>query len=144
MVRKSKAQRGLTLIEAMVALLVLSIGLVGIAALNLASVGAAHSAYYRTLASFIAKDAEERLWAELGLSGQASVESVLNDWRTNWADAMPELRLDLELSASSSGNVWQDFDVTVTWDERRFQGAVVEQFEYRARVVGPGGNNETE
>lgn len=54
--------RGLTLIEVMIALLVLSIGLVGLASIHLISLKSAHSSYYRSFASTAALNAEERLW----------------------------------------------------------------------------------
>ncbi len=60
----SRANAGFTLIEAMVALLVLSIGLVGMAALHLTSLKSAHSSYYRSIASTVALDLEERMWEQ--------------------------------------------------------------------------------
>lgn len=54
---------GLTLIEVLIALLVLSIGLVGLASIHLLSLKAAHSSYYRSLAATAALDAEEQVWA---------------------------------------------------------------------------------
>lgn len=57
-------QSGLSLIEVLIALLVLSIGLVGMASLQLTSLKAAHSSYYRSLASTAALNIEERLWQE--------------------------------------------------------------------------------
>ena len=131
--------RGLTLIEVLVALLVLSVGLVGIAALNVTSVGAAHSAYYRSLASFIAIDGEERLWAQLGLSGsrtlsEADVTGIQADWRETWAGYMPDLQLNMVPVAGAS-TVWMDVNITVEWAEGRFEGATTERFDYRARTL---------
>lgn len=60
----SRFARGLSLIEILVALLVLSIGLAGMAALHLNSLKNVSSSYYRSLASTIALDYEERLWLE--------------------------------------------------------------------------------
>lgn len=65
-------QRGLTLIEVLVALLVLSIGLLGVAALHLVSLQNAHSSYHTSLASSIALDFEERLWLRLAEIGPGS------------------------------------------------------------------------
>ena len=134
--------RGLTLIEVMVALLVLSVGLVGIAALNVTSVGAAHSAYYRSLASFIAIDGEERLWAQLGLSGSGTLseadvtgeDGIQADWRETWAGYMPDLQLNMVPVAGAS-TVWMDVNITVEWAEGRFEGATTERFDYRARTL---------
>ena len=62
MQRPTRKVSGFTLIEAMVSLLVLSIGLAGIAALHLTSLANAHSSYFRSVASTIALDLEERIW----------------------------------------------------------------------------------
>lgn len=59
------ANHGLTLIEVLIALLVLSIGLVGLASVHLLSLKAAHSSYYRSLAATAALDAEEQAWSLL-------------------------------------------------------------------------------
>ncbi len=53
--------RGFTLIEALVALVVLSIGLLGIAALYLDSLRAGRTAIYRTQAVNLAADLADRL-----------------------------------------------------------------------------------
>ena len=60
------SQRGLTLLEVLIALLVLSIGLIGAAVLTVQSLQNTHSALYTSLASAAALDLEERLWIDLG------------------------------------------------------------------------------
>ena len=60
---KTKAhQRGITMLEVLIALAVLSIGLAGVALMHLNSLKYVHSAYERSVASSIALDLEERLW----------------------------------------------------------------------------------
>lgn len=59
-----RSQSGLSLIEVMVALVVLSIGLLGIALLQMRALQSTHAAYQATLASIMATDAEERLWLD--------------------------------------------------------------------------------
>ncbi|HEX6992708.1 MAG TPA: type IV pilus modification protein PilV [Gammaproteobacteria bacterium] len=54
-------QRGFSLIEVMVALLVLSVGLLGIAALHGQGLGASRVAMYRTVAVNLAADMAERI-----------------------------------------------------------------------------------
>lgn len=67
---------GLSLIEVLIALLVLSIGLVGMASLQLTSLKSAHSSYYRSLASTAALNIEERLWQEVHESLDAEGECI--------------------------------------------------------------------
>src|SRR5690554_8195605 len=57
--------KGFTLLEALIALLVLSIGMLGVAAMQLKALQGAHAAYQRSIASLAAQDAQERLWASM-------------------------------------------------------------------------------
>lgn len=80
-------QRGLTLIEVMIALLVLSIGLIGIAALTLFGLQSVHSSYQSSLASVIALDAEEWLWEAFGddrLTSCGDLSSVVDAVNDRW------------------------------------------------------------
>lgn len=58
-------QRGFSLIEALIALVVLSIGLIGVAAMQLKALQSATAGYQRSIVTLAAVDAQERLWAEL-------------------------------------------------------------------------------
>lgn len=111
-------QQGFTLIEILVALLVLSVGLVGLSALTLRTLQNAHSSSHFSLASAIALELEERLWfhlahesaKELLTTGSSNlvdgclpktevVEPVLASIETEWRDsgryAPPGLSVDL-------------------------------------------------
>ncbi len=52
-------QRGFSLVEALIALLVLSLGLVGVAAMQLKALQSASLGYQRSVASVAAVDAQE-------------------------------------------------------------------------------------
>jgi len=65
--RLKHRKRGFTLIEVMVALLVFTIGLMGMAALMVLSVKTNQSAYLRTQASFLAQSMADRMRANIGL-----------------------------------------------------------------------------
>lgn len=62
-IRTPRFARGFTLVEAMVALLVLSIGLLGIAALYVETLSASRSALLRTQAVTLASDLADRIRA---------------------------------------------------------------------------------
>lgn len=92
---------GLSLIEVLIALLVLSIGLVGLASLQLTSLKAAHSSYYRSLASTAALDTEERLWLQmrqgilessstLKCMPETTIASVISESQTAWRPNVTE------------------------------------------------------
>lgn len=57
------AQRGATLIEVLIAIIVLSIGLLGMALLQVTSVQSNHSAYYRSQVTILAADLADRMRA---------------------------------------------------------------------------------
>lgn len=59
--------RGFTLIEVMIALLIFSVGLMGMAALMVVSVKTNHSAYLRTQASFLAQSLADRMRANTAM-----------------------------------------------------------------------------
>lgn len=63
----NRLQRGFTLIEMMIALLIFSIGLMGMAGLMVLSVKTNQSAYLRTQASFLAQSMADRMRSNLGL-----------------------------------------------------------------------------
>jgi type IV pilus assembly protein PilV len=113
---------GFTLLEVLVALLVLSVGTLGCVALQLNALQATHSAYQRSLASLIAADVGERLWQGLG-DGQIDT-AWLSDWRQRRSCetgeghvCLPELDVAIEGSAGSRV-------ITVSWAETRFEDAV--------------------
>lgn len=60
------ANRGFTLLEVMIALLVFSLGLLGVASLMVLSVRTNHSAYLRTQASFLAESMADRIRTNIG------------------------------------------------------------------------------
>lgn len=136
--------RGLTLIEVLIALLVLSIGLIGIAALHMTSLKTAHSAYYRSIASIIAVDAEERLWIELADTPPElapDITQVRTEWQTHWAES--DVRLPgftAELVVVEDSVDWTDVQITVRWSEARLEDVVdvetnMEEYSYRARIL---------
>lgn len=79
-------QRGFSLIEALIALVVLSIGLIGVAAMQLKALQSATAGYQRSVASVAAVDAQERLWAELaqGTDCPDMIGNIEDDWKDAW------------------------------------------------------------
>lgn len=80
---KHKRQSGFTLIEVMVALLIFSLGMMGMAALMVLSVKTNQSAYLRTQASFLAQSMADRMRSNMGLinsyNGTYSLATVGSD-----------------------------------------------------------------
>ncbi|MFN2411055.1 MAG: type IV pilus modification protein PilV [Halomonas sp.] len=80
------SQRGFSLVEALIALLVLSLGLVGVAAMQLKALQSATQGYQRSVASVAAVDAQERLWGQLARDDVDSCADIdiEADWKAQW------------------------------------------------------------
>lgn len=144
-----KPQSGFTLIEVLVALLVLAIGLVGIASLNINGLRNAHSSYYTTIASSVALDFEERLWIAMtdvseGCLDEANdVLPIIDDLQEAWGAggagtiSIPGLEVRLEefglASLIGGDDVWAEAQISLTWEDNRFGGE--DTFPYTARVL---------
>jgi type IV pilus assembly protein PilV len=76
----SSRQRGATLIEVLIAVVVLSIGLLGLAGLQVTSVQSNHSAYQRSQASLLANDLADRMRAN-------RTEALTNAYVADYADS---------------------------------------------------------
>lgn len=138
-------QRGFTLLEALVALLVLSIGMLGVAAMQLKALQGAHAAYQRSIASLAAQDAQERLWAQLAINSQGSsvaecptsaqVEAMESDWESAWSQYLP----GLDGSPINTENIAScEFGINVSWAEARLedQSEGSTSFSYSVRLPG--------
>ena len=79
MINFRPAQRGATLIEVLIAIVVLSIGLLGLAGLQVTSIQSNYSAYYRSQATVLAYDYADRMrtnrTAALTMSSDSSFPS---------------------------------------------------------------------
>lgn len=126
-----RQQKGATLIEVLVTLLIFSVGLLGLAGLQSMSLKANHSAYYRSQATFLAYDIGERmrsnsLKARAGAYNSASFPASssshpvtgnreaqdLAQWLNELATALP----------SGTGRISVTGDVAsieVRWDDSR-------------------------
>ncbi|MGR4066714.1 type IV pilus modification protein PilV [Billgrantia sp. C5P2] len=111
------AQSGFTLIEALIAVLVLSIGLLGVAAMQLRALQSAHMGYQRAVVSLAAIDAQERAWAALSADPNKAcpaANAVENGWLGNWFGTL------LFDTGSDIGGTDCDYSVTVRWQEDRY------------------------
>jgi type IV pilus assembly protein PilV len=79
--RTSGHGRGFTLLEVLIALLIFSLGLLGLAGLMVVSVKTNHSAYLRTQASFLAQSMVDRMRANIG-----RVNDYAGDYDASTAD----------------------------------------------------------
>lgn len=155
-------QRGATLIEVMVAMIVLAIGILGIAALQTTSVQANYSSYYRSQATLLAADITDRMRANrtVAIAGSYAIASFPASSSTravNGSQAEKDKAEWLNLLGSTlpegTGTIVSDgnnvFTVTIQWNDARGRikqknqdaeddvanpEAAVQAFTYRARL----------
>lgn len=133
---------GFSLIETLIALLVISIGLAGMAALHLNSLRNTHSSYLRSIASSAALDFEERAWLEAATTNgcpvidSAYANAFQADWRADNANdliGLPALDVTITENPTASTRRWEG-QLTIEWAEGRFADANENQsketFEY--------------
>lgn len=138
----NRALGGFTMIEVLVTVLVLSIGLLGLAGLQATSLRNNHSAYLRSQATVLAYDIADRMRANrssagagnyvIGLgddapSGTAIAATDLSDWKAALAQLLPAGDGAIAIAADDT------VTITVQWDDSRGQEAA-KQFVVKTRL----------
>lgn len=137
----ARKSRGFTLVEVLVALVVLSIGLLGVAALQLTSLRSNHGSAMRSQATFLAYDIIDRMRANqsnsdadknryvVSLTGNGTAGTVHgNDiiaWKQNIARTLPAF-IEGGASKPANGSVARNgniFTVTIKWGDWDDSGA---------------------
>lgn len=111
--------RGLSLIEVLVALLVLAIGLLGLAALQTVSLQGGQNAYYRTQATNLAYEVSDFARVNRSVVLATCNLPILAGWTAFVGDQLPAGTLTANVSDCVNGEV----TVTVTWAEGRLADA---------------------
>ena len=129
-------QSGFTLLEVLVAILVLSIGLLGLAGLMASSIRNNHSAYQRTQATWLAYDAIDRMRVNranaiattnnyniamgAATSGSAGLAGTdVTNWKTTLANALPAGDGSIAVNSPSRA-----VTVIIQWNDSRGTGGV--------------------
>lgn len=136
-----QAQRGMTMIEVMIALLILAVGLLGMASLQVRAVQDTSNNSYRSIGLYYANDMADRIRANAGgvtagsyssaaggaqkancsnTTGCGSSDMAINDkweWQQNITRSLPQGAGTLAIDANNI------VTVTVSWLDRVEQGA---------------------
>jgi len=137
--RTRSAQRGVTLIETLVALLVMSIGLLGVAGLQMTSLQNNRGAHMRSQASVLAYAIADRMRANrtVALASQYNVAFGavatgttrqaldLIDWKTTITNTLPAGDGEIDLPVGSN-----EVRISVRWTD----ALGVQQFDTRTRL----------
>ncbi|WP_404471818.1 prepilin-type N-terminal cleavage/methylation domain-containing protein [Vreelandella venusta] len=87
-----KHQQGFSLIEVLIALVVLAFGLMGVAAMQMNALQSATEGYQRSIAVVAAVDAQERIWNLLASDSNceaidaSAVSALEDDWIEHWSE----------------------------------------------------------
>lgn len=146
MTRLRKQTKGFTLVEVIVAMVILAIGLLGTASLVMTSMQSNQGAYLRSQASMLATDMAERIRANSDatnayvLSGQPAAENCspctpsqqanadLYQWWTNLTASIPGA--SARITIPSTGN----YLITINWTESDAQLKTTSAKSYVLRV----------
>jgi len=133
-------QAGFTLLEVLVAIVILSVGLLGLAGLQATGLQANHSAYLRSQASILSYDIIDAMRAnrEAARAGQYAITlnaanpagaTIPNQdvalWRTNIANVLPDGKSAIATAADGNGGVI--LTITLQWDDARAGGSGTQQ-----------------
>lgn len=146
-----KISKGFSLLEAMIALVILSVGLLGVAGIIAISIKNNQGSVSKTQASWLAYDVIDRIRANRTLALPATGESPYTytlSSSTLTGTAIADMDLEAwraavyrSLGSAAAGNVAVDtvtggVTVTLSWDESRAVGAWVNKIEGRGDTPG--------
>lgn len=148
-------QRGVTLIEVLVAVLVLSIGLLGVASMQFYGLRYNQSAYLRSQAAVVAYDLADRMRANpngvaagyydsidsasvpsdpacinTGCNNQQLADNDIREW-AQYFTANPPMLPGASGKVTKAGGI---FTITISWTESTKQGAVLQSLNYKFQL----------
>lgn len=138
-IRNPILEQGFTLLEILVAILVLSIGLLGLAGLQATGLQSNHSGYLRSQATIFAYEMADRLRAnrstavdgnyDIALTDSAPSGTTIqdidrSDWLSRLATALPsgDGAVDCATTASANGETTCLCTITIQWNDTRKSG----------------------
>jgi len=136
--RPSPAQRGFTLVEVLVTVLVISVGLLGIVALQVVTLRSNHQSYVRTQATALADDIIDRIRANrdnaasytVALTGTMATTTQAGadvmEWKNQLKTLLPSSGTTAATEADANGGVVvttlatgrYQVEITIQWGER--------------------------
>lgn len=144
---------GFTLIEALITIIVMSIGLLGLSAMQTTSIRFTYDSYLRTQSSFLADDLFDRMRANPTINYDDETQSTATNCvttncdantimqydYTKWNEKIDELFPNSEVTVTPSADL-NTYTITFLWDSRTDDGTQVgaddqrKTFTYEARI----------
>ncbi|MDP6437531.1 MAG: type IV pilus modification protein PilV [Gammaproteobacteria bacterium] len=137
-VQTNKTQRGFTLLEALIALVILSVGMLGIAALYVEGLRAGRTAVFRTTAVTLAADMMDRIRTNPAAQDDYTLAGAMSDCTNGGVDcdrtqvaredvAIWEAEVAARLPAGADSNITfaagapeDTYTITISWPEPGF------------------------
>ena len=114
-------QSGFSLVEVMVTLLVLSIGLLGVAALQVTSLQSSSTSLHRSMAVIQANDLVERLWANVcDVADETTRRDIEDEWNLVHAGSIP----GRDVPDPLFDNDTHIYTIDIGWNEERVGGGL--------------------
>jgi type IV pilus assembly protein PilV len=136
-----RRQRGLSLIEVLVAIVIISLGLLGMAGLQASGLRTSQSAFYRAQAAQFANDMAERMRANLGDARNYTLTmaatpptgtTVMDRDRADWLARLAALPAgDGSIAVDLASNT---VTIVVQWDDTRGGGAANANYTLTTRL----------
>ena len=144
--KNKKSQSGFSMVEVLVSILVLSFGLLGLAALQAVAMKNSHSAYYRNQATIMAHEILDRIRANPGAAnvnvanynialaaaapaGVAIANVDLSEWKNHIAASLPVGKGGVAVVNTNQ------VSVVIQWDDSRgVNGVGVQTFTTESRI----------
>lgn len=112
----NRTKHGFTLIEVLITMLVISVGILGVAAMQAKSLQFAHSSFERSVAVLQANDLAERLWAGVCDLPDALVD-IFNQWEIDHSGELPGAWNPSVLYDDSG--ILPTYGITIEWTDGR-------------------------
>jgi type IV pilus assembly protein PilV len=153
-----RQQRGFSLLEVLVTIVILSMGLLGVAALQIKSLQHSQAVYQRSLANLQAQDLAERLWAgvcqgmstSVAMNGKNWRQIIVEEWvaqhtsnaaMPNWSAQVQVGKFSFNTMTPSPG--WTEsgadssaFNVAIAWNDKVL-AQKLEPFTYSSSLPVP-------
>lgn len=132
--------KGVSLIEVLVAIVVLSIGLLGVAGLQLRALKTADASFQRTIANIQAQDLVERYWAGVCSMPNVTQRRAIEDlWRAAQEanPTLPQWTANVAAILNMADDELNFFQLNISWVDRGANQTDTARTTFQYRFIAP-------